>query len=247
MINRYLRLITLVVIGVFISSCATNSALTLINASKQNDPMIPSSSIVHEEFKGTAFELRRIYYDLQSPIEGVDYLQDSMYPKLLRHQLNKGLLVAQVHKGNLPAYFVDIAIEKIKFTKGMFLIPDPSILRVRMEISRPDGTELMKAEFESRYLPTIPVIAAGVVTPIATGMKGQESVALKKMIPAMAVACTKVVRGLQNGIPLNKIEVYPDTLSTGGIIVPDVFLEDEPFGLKRMTTQEIKEVISISK
>ncbi len=98
----------------------------------------------------------------------------------------------------------------------------------------------MKGEFESRDLPTIPIILPGVVGVLPIGLEGQEWTALMKMIPAVAVAITKTIVGLQQGMELGKIEIYPDAHSSGGLIMPDLFLRGSPFGISQLTMEDLK-------
>lgn len=116
-----------------------------------------------------------------------------------------------------------------------------------MEISRPDGTILMRGELESRYLPSIPIILPGVVGMLPTGFEGKEWQAIRKMIPAVAIAVTRVTSGLQSGKGLDSIEVYPEDLQAGGVIMPDSFLRGAPYGLSELTSEEISAAISSTK
>jgi hypothetical protein len=58
--------------------------------------------------------------------------------------------------------------------------------------------------------------------------------AASKMIPAVAIAINRTLVGLQQGKPLDQIEVFPDILSAGSVIMPDVFLEGSPYGISQL-------------
>lgn len=239
MIREFIGLL-LLAMQLLLSGCATNSALTLIKASQQSEPRIPDSSVIQQELKGRAFYLGKVYFDLQAPLIAMKGIPEKTFPALVRQQVNKGFQQARLVEGNLPAYPVDIAIEQIKFTRGSFLFPNPSILRVRMEISDPANQLLMRGELESRYLPATPVVLPGIVGVLPTAFKGQEWAALVKMIPAVAVATTKVTQGLQLGKELGEIDIYPEALAAGGPINPDMFLRNKPFGLTELTADDLR-------
>lgn len=240
MITRACIGLLLLAMQLLLSGCASNSALTLLKASQRSEPIIPDSSVIEQELKGRAFYLGRVCFDLQAPLVAMKGIPEKTFPALVRQQVNKGFQQAWLNEGNLPAYPVDIAIEQIKFTRGSFLLPNPSILRVRMEIRDPANQLLMKGELESRYLPATPVVLPGIVGVLPTAFEGQEWAALVKMIPAVAVAITKVTQGLQQGKELGEIDVYPDALAAGGPINPDIFLRNTPFGLSELTTDDLR-------
>jgi len=227
-------------LGPLLGACAANSALTLMNASAEDWTVAPARSIIQAHLEGQAIGLRTVYFDLDAPLVGPAAVKDEVYPRLLRDQLDKGFRGDGVDRGQAPGAVMDIAIERLKFTRGTVLIPDPSILRVRIEVGTADGLPLMRGSIESRYLPTVPVMAVpGIITPVATAFEGQEYDALARMIPAVAVACTRIASGLKEGKTLDEIAVYPSALDAGGLINPDVFLKGEPFGLRPLTSDEI--------
>jgi hypothetical protein len=119
----------------------------------------------------------------------------------------------------------------------MFLIPLPSILRVRLEINNADGAALLKGEFESRYLPMAPVFLG---VPTAVAVPTQDWLPAAKLIPAMAVAVTRTIAGLQVGKGLAEIEIYPNSFNAGSVIIPGYFLEGSPYGLAELTYHQLK-------
>jgi len=169
---------------------------------------------------------------------------DDFFLKLLRRQVEKGFTNANLQSGRTPAYAVNIVIEEMKFTKGKIIIPDLSILCVRLELCDINGNIFMQGEFEARYLATIPFILPGVVGILPVSFSGQEWTATAKMIPAMAVAVTKTVAGLQQGKELGAIEIYPDVLAVGGVIMPDLFLKRSPYGISQLTPADFNAAIN---
>ena len=244
---RLLKFIALLATSTLLWSCATNSARSLIEASKSSDPVIPDEKVITAELEGRAFKLGEVRFDQDAALQNLADIPDEAYPILLQGQLQKAFQSAGVTQGEPPNHLVDIFINQLKFTKGTFVVPDPSILHVTMEISRPAGTTLMRGELESRYLPAIPVIVPGVVGILPTGFEGQEWQAIRKMIPAVAVAITRVIGGLQAGKGLDAIEVYPEDLQAGGVIMPDSFLRGEPYGVSELTAEDIDAAVSAIK
>ncbi len=230
---------------VVLSGCATNSVTTLLKASKQTGAIMPSAAVVQDELQGRAFEVGTVAFDLRSAADkqGPD-IPDSAYLELLDAQLKKAFDGAGLGKGALPAYPVNVAIERLELKPAVFLIPQMSVLRVRMEIERPDAEILMRGQFQS-YLssPTVMVIASGVVAPIALPAKDWEYVALAKMFPAVAIVITTTTQGLQQGKTLNEIKVYPQDIEAGNIISPDLFLKNAPFGITQIDRKEIERAI----
>ena len=230
---------------VLLSGCATNSVTTLLKASKQTDAIMPSASVVQYELKGRSFEVGAVAFDLHEAgdKQGPD-IPDSAYLKLLDSQLRKAFDGARLGKGTMPAYPVNVAIERLKLKPATFLISESSIFRARMEIAGAGGEILMRGQFQSFLpAPTFMVITSGVVAPIALPAKGWEYVALAKMFPAVAVVITATTQGLQQGKTLDEIKVYPQNIEAGNIISPDLFLKNAPFGMTQMDYKQIDRVI----
>jgi hypothetical protein len=230
---------------VLLSGCASNSVTTLLKASKQTDAIIPSASAVEDELKARAFEVGTVAFDLRKAgdKQGPE-IPESAYLELLDAQLKKAFDGAGLGKGTMPAYPVNVAIERLELKPARFLIPEFSVLRVRMEIARPDAEILMRGQFQSFLsAPTVMVIASGVVAPIALPAKGWEYVALAKMFPAVAIVITATTHGLQQGKTLDQIKVYPKDIEAGTMISPDLFLENAPFGMTQMDSKEMGRVI----
>jgi hypothetical protein len=201
--------------------------------------------VVQEELKGRAFEVGTIAFDLRKAEDkqGPD-IPDSAYLELLEAQLKKGLEGAELGKGAMPAYPVNVAIERLELKPARFPVPELSVLRVRMEIARPDAAILMRGQFQSFLSgPTVTVIFPGVVAPVALPATGWEYVALAKMFPAVAVVITTTMQGLQQGKTLDQIKVYPQDIEAGTMISPDLFLKNAPFGITEMDYKEMVRVI----
>ena len=237
------------VLATLLSGCATNSVTTLLKASKQTDAIVPSVSVIHNELKGRAFEVGTVAFDVRTAEDkhGPD-IPDSAYLELLEGQLRKAFRGAELGEGALPAYPVSVAIERLNLKPAIFLIPQTSIFRVRMEIA-PSGREiLMRGQFQS-FLPgpTTMIVVPGLVVPLALPFKGQEYVALAKMFPAVAVVIAATTQGLQQGKTLDEIKVYPQDIGAGGMISPDLFLKNAPFGMAAMDYKEMGRVIKAAK
>ena len=232
-----------------LSGCATNSVTTLLKASNQTDLITPSAAVIQSELRGRAFKAGAVVFDLRKvgDKQGPD-IPDSAYLKLLGFQLRKAFDGAGLQNGALPAYPVNVAIERLELKPATPLIPQMSVFRVRMEIARPDAEILMRGQFQS-YLsgPTFMVIGGGVVVPIALPAKDWEYVALAKMFPAVAIVITTTTQGLQQGKTLDQIKVYPQDIEAGNIISPDLFLKNSPFGITQISGSVITSVISASK
>lgn len=228
-----------------LSGCASNSVTTLLKASQQTAAIAPSASVVQEELKGRAFEVGAVAFDLRKAEEkqGPD-IPDSAYLQLLDSQLKKAFAGAGLGEGRMPAYPVNVAIERLKLKPATFLIPTSSTFRVRMEVAGAGGETLMRGQFEGFVpAPTFMIIQSGVVLPVALPAKDWEYVALAKMFPAVAVVITTTTQGLQQGKALDAIKVYPQDLEAGTLISPDLFLKNAPFGMTVMDYKEINRVI----
>jgi hypothetical protein len=230
---------------VLLSGCASNSVTTLLKASNQTDAILPSASVVQNQLKARAFEVGTVGFDLRTAgdRQGPD-IPDSAYLELLHAQLNKGFASAELGKGAMPAYRVNVAIERLQLKPARFPIPEASVLRVRMEIAPPDAEIVMRGQFQSFFSsPTVMVIVPGFVAPIGLPSKGWEYVALAKMFPAVAVVITTTTQGLQQGKTLEEIKVYPQDIEAGTMISPDLFLKNNPFGITQMNYKEIDRAI----
>lgn len=226
-----------------LGGCATNSASTLIQASrtvKAHPPQLPDAETVKNELAGRAFRLGRVYADLQDndPARRLQVPAESIAAAFAA-PLRQGYDAAKLGQGKTPPYTIDYAIEDVRLRQGVTLLP--SIFLVRMEILRPDGSRVLSAEFQSRYLQTIPVIFPGLVG----ALPGYNSalVAVSRMLPATAVVATRTAAGLQQGKALDSIAVYPDAMSAGGVISPpDIFLKDNPYGIRPLTAAALADI-----
>jgi hypothetical protein len=244
-----MRIVPCVVLVVLLSACASNSVTTLLKASNQTDAIMPSASVVQNELKGRSFEVGTVGFDVRKAEDkqGPD-IPDNAYLELFDSQLKKAFDGAELGKGTMPAYLVNVAIERLKLKAAMFPISEFSVFRVRMEIARTDADILMRGQFQSFLSgPTVTVIASGVVAPIALPAEGWEYVALAKMFPAVAVVITATTQGLQQGKTLDEIKVYPQDIEAGTMISPDLFLKNAPFGITQMDYSGIDKVIRAAK
>lgn len=228
------------IIVMLLAGCATNSAITLMKASKHPGILMPDHEVVEKQIKGRSISVGGILIAPGAQVESTGKYPAELFRKLIGQQIRKGFLNAGLEKGVMPSLVVDVYIERMRFTKGKILIPDPSILLISAELRSAENRMLMRGGLESRYLSAIPVILPGVVGVVPTAFEGQEFRAFSKIIPAMAVAVTKIMIGLRQGMELSEIEIYPDALSAGSVIVPDLFLRGKPYGLSELTVADIQ-------
>jgi len=232
-----------------LSGCASNSVTTMLKASNQTDAIMPSASVVRNELKGRSFVVGTVRLDVlkAEDKQGPD-IPDSAYLELLDAQLKKAFDGAGLGNGAVPAYSVNVAIERLKLKPATFLLSEFSLLRVRMEIARPDAEILMRGQFQSFLSgPAVMFAFGGVVAPIALPAKGWEYVALAKMFPAVAIVLTTTAQGLQQGKTLDEIKVYPQDIEAGTLISPDLFLKNAPFGITQMDYKEIERVVTAAR
>jgi len=235
----------LVVWLALLAGCASNSVTALLKACEQVDPIVPSAELIRSDLKGHAFEVGSVGFDVHDAKDkrGPD-IPDRAYLELFDGQLRKAFNGAELGKGTMPAHPVNVAIEQLKLNPARFLIAQPSIFRVRMEIAPPDGRILMRGHLQSFVpAPTVLVFSSGFVVPVALPSEGQEYVALAKMFPAVAVVIAATTQGLQRGQTLDQIRIYPKDIEAGTTISPDLFLEKAPFGMTAMDYKETRRVI----
>lgn len=241
MLNHSLLTTVITIAATLVTGCATNSAITLMNASRHTDLIAPDSSVIEQKFKGQAFQLGKVYFDPLAVLQVPEHQPAEFFRRVMQRQVQKGFTNAALERGNIPANVVDIAIVEMKFTRGKLLIPDPSIFRVRIEVHNERDGLLMKGELESRYLSAVTIILPGVVGALPTAFEGQEWTAVVKMIPAVGIAITRTVAGLQEGKNLGEIVIYPESVAAGGLIVPDLFLRGSPYGISELTRIDFHE------
>jgi len=244
-----MRTLHCAVLLVLLAGCASNSVTTLLKASKQTDPIMPSALVVQNELKGRAFEVGSVGFDVRKAADkqGPD-IPDSAYLELFDLQLRRAFDGAGLGKGSMPAYLVNVAIERLKLKPSTFLISEASILRVRMEIARPEADILMRGQFQGFLAGRMTsIVGGGVIAPLALPAKGWEYVALAKLFPAVAVVITATTQGLQQGKTLDEIKVYPNDIDAGAMISPDLFLKNAPFGVTQMDPREIDRAIESAK
>jgi hypothetical protein len=94
--------------------CAANSALTLMEASKHTDLIVPGTDVIEQELRGRAFSLGKICLDRDALVKTPESYSDRFFLRLLQNQVNKGFANAALEKGYFPVYAVDIAIEEMK-------------------------------------------------------------------------------------------------------------------------------------
>lgn len=240
MLISTLNVLVIAIVLSLLSGCASNSALTLMNASKHTDLIVPPPDVIEQELKERSLRLGKIYFDSSASVQTPSKYPDDFFRRLIQQQVQKGFINAILERGSTPANVVDVVIEEMKFTRGKILIPDPSILRIRIEVRNVNGSTLMKGGLESRYLSATTIILPGVVGILPTAFEGQEWTAVIKMIPAVAIAITKTMAGLQLGKKLDEIEIYPDALAAGGVIMPDLFLRGSPYGISELARSDFE-------
>jgi hypothetical protein len=231
-----------------LSGCASNSVTSLLLASKQIGPILPSAAMVRRDLEGHAFEVGNVVFDLRqaSDKQGPE-VPDSTYLELFGTQVRKAFSGAELAKGTLPAYPVNLAIEQLKLMPATLLFGKSSTFRVRMEIAPPDRAVLMRGQFESFVAPPVVMIySSGLVIPVPVPSPGQEYVALAKMFPAVAVVIAATTQGLQQGKSLDAIKIYPSNIEAGNKISPDLFLKNAPFGMTQMDYKEIEKTMRAS-
>jgi len=232
-------------LSVLLAGCATNSVTTLLKASKQTDPVVPSVSVVQQEFKGRAFDVGTVTFDVRRLEDRQEPgIPDSAFVELFESQLKKAFYLAGLGNGATPAHAVNVAIEELKLQPALLLIPTASSLRVRVQIVDADGTVLMRGELLSVCPPpTVMVFAPGIVAPIPVPAKDWEYTALAKMFPAVAVVIATATQSLQQGKTFDEIRVYPDAMMAGSVINPAWFLDKDPLKMTQMDYSEMYRVI----
>jgi len=229
--------------------CATNSVTSLLKASHQTDAIVPSASVVQSELTCRAFEVGTIGFDLRKKDDKQGPgIPDAAYLELFESQLKKAFKGAGLAKGTTPAYPVNVAIERIQLKPATFLVAEPSVFRVRMEIVPPGGEALLRGQFQTFFPPPVFfLVVNGVMTPVAIPTKDWEYVALAKMFPAVAIVIAATTQGLQQGKTLDEIRIYPKDIEAGTLISPDLFLQDAPFGVRQMSSAEVRKAIKAAK
>lgn len=228
-----------------LSGCASNSVTSLLKASNQTDPILPTAAVVQRELRGHAFEPGTVVFDLREDADrqGPD-IPDGAYLELFDAQLRKAFSGAGLGQGTVPAHAVNVAIERLTLKPAAFLLGQQSILRVRIEVAASGGAILMRGQFQSFVPPpTVIIMSGGFVVPLTLPFEGQEYVALGKLFPAVAVAIAATAQGLQQGKTLDEIRIYPKDIEAGTPINPDLFLDKAPFGMRAMSRREMDEVI----
>jgi hypothetical protein len=244
--TRACRVLARIAALALLSGCASNNVTTLLKASKQKDAVLPAAAVVQGQLKGRAFEVGRVAFD---PREAEDKqgpdIPASAYVELLRAQLEKAFARAGLGTGSVPAYPVNVTIERVTLKPANFLIISaPSTLRIQVTIATATGQDVMRGQFEASFPPPVTTIyASGFVIPVALPAKDWEYVALARMFPAAAVVVTETVLGLQAGKTLDEIKIYPHDIDAGALISPDSFLKSSPFGMTQMSSEEIGRVI----
>lgn len=229
---------------IMVAGCAGNSAITLMEASHSEDPVIPSRAVVTEKFASRAFQLQGVSFaDPDYSADDLQNLTPQAIEALLKVNLDSCLAHAGLLAGSEPPLPLRISIDDIHLLTGSKIVPDLSLLKVRFELSElPDEEPLLRGHYETRYLKTMPFIFPGAVGILPLPSSTYEAIA--KMFPAMAVAITATLHGLQQGMSLEEIPIYPDRVSSGGVIVPDLFLKENLCGLQPMGYRQIAETIN---
>lgn len=116
--NRLLRFFTLIATSTLLWSCATNSARSLIEATKSSDPVIPDEGVIAQEFENRAFKLGTVHFSPHVVLKNLADIPDEAYPILLQGQLQKAFDSARVTQGVLPPCSVDIFIDQLEGHEG---------------------------------------------------------------------------------------------------------------------------------
>jgi hypothetical protein len=234
-----LQRLTGAVLFLALMGCAS-TAQQLVQSAGGRDTILPSQAIVEGELKGRSLEVGRVYLALDTA-KSHFLLPKDAYVRLMENQLAKAFKHAGLMQGTMPAYTVDVAIERMEFVKGAWLFAKPSILRARMEIHRPDNTLVLRGSFECSDLATVPVLIGGILTPVATP-HSTETMAHAKLIPAMASLLATVAVGLQEGKTLEAMTIFPDDFRPPPA---DYVLQHTKLGLTPLTKVETEELTGL--
>ena len=234
-----IRFFTGVALILALTGCAT-TAQRLVQYAGGGDTILPNQTIVQSELKGRSLELGNVYLALDAA-KSHFVLPEDAYVKLIRHQLAKAFKRAGVTQGATPAYTVDVAIERMEFVKGRWLFVNPSVLRTRMEIVRPDKAVVLRGSVECIDLDMVTIPLGGILTPIAVP-HSTDRMAHAKLIPAMASLLASITMGLQEGKTLEAITVFPDEMLRPQA---NYVLQHIKLGLTPLTKAETEEITGL--
>jgi hypothetical protein len=226
--------------------CATSANRVISHATDNNLAVIPDQAIIQKELKDRALIIGAVAMDVQKLRPKSEHpFPDDAYTALLHHQLITAFKSGGLSEGSQPPYVVNVSIEDMRFTSGRFLIPNPSILKSRMEIIRPDETKVMSGSIRSTDMSEIilPFFFGGIAAWICIPSTGSNIMAHKNLFPAMAVLITKIAVGLKDGKTLEEIILIPgdDRPSPQA----DYIVEHNDLGLHTLTTKETEEIAGI--
>lgn len=235
-----------IIMASFLFGCATSANRVISHATDSNLAVIPDQAIIQNELKNRAFIIGTVAMDIQKlRPENEHPFPDEAYTALLRHQLITAFKAGSLSEGSQPPYVINVAIEDMRFTSGWFLIPNPSILKSRMEIIRPDETKVMSGSIRSTDMHgfILPLIFGGTSGMIFIPTTGSNIMAHKNLFPAMAILITKIADGLKDGKTLEEIILIPNDDRPSP--QADYIVEHNDLGLHTLTSKETERIAGI--
>ena len=235
-----------IIIVSFLCGCATSANRVISHATDNNLAVIPDQAIIQNELKNRALIIGTVAMDVQKLRPKNEHpFPDEAYTALLHHQLITAFESGSLSEGSQPPYVVNVSIEDMRFTPGMFLIPKPSILKSRMEIIRPDETKVMSGSIRSTDMNgfILPLFFGGTSAWIFIPTTGSNIMAHKNLFPAMAVLITKIAAGLKEGKSLEEIILVPNDDRPSP--QADYIVEHNDLGLHTLTSKETERIAGI--
>jgi hypothetical protein len=207
------------------------TAQTLVERSSHGNLIVPGKAMVESEFKARALELGTVRLDLDSK-ENHFVLPEDAYLKLLHYELAEVFRRGRFNDGRTPAWTVNVAIERMQLVGGAFIIPRPSVVRIRMEVVRPDESIVMRGSVQCVEAEMVPIPGGAFAIP-----HGSETMAHAKLFPAVSSLAGSILSGLREGKALDAFEVLPDD-----VVQASNVLKHSPFGLAPLTQYETEEI-----
>lgn len=121
-----------------ISGCAGNNVVTLMKASKEKNPIIPTKITVNNLLKGRAFKLGDVSLNESNFDEGeLQNIIPGVFEDLVKINIEECFNKSNVNTGEKPHFTFNLSIEDIKLLNGSIFVPNLSMLRVKLEILQP--------------------------------------------------------------------------------------------------------------
>ncbi len=218
--------------------CFSTANHIVLQTTQHEKTVVPDKNIITTSFANRAYALRKISWTssrihINSEVVGIKDIES-----LLHYQLDETFLSAKLNQGEGIPLNVVINIDEYQIGERNVLLHSSDEMVANISIYDDESSLIFRASIEGRII-TNSSFFLSPVHALYGYAKYKEVDSIKVMIPAISVAITKVLSGLQSGQSLDEIIMLQSIYSKSTQVIK--YVEENEWGVDLLTDEEIKE------